>query len=267
MDPGNFLHPFDLRLTMLLICVAGLAQAQSQPLPSIESLREAPPAAINPNVVRVLVSPARETTLVAPMTGRIQDLPVSLGSRFSNGQTLIGFDCAENAARLKIADAELKGAKENYDAKLRLQKLQAAGDFEVALAAAASEKCVGQVELSRAQVAQCSVNSPFAGRVAKVLVKQHQGVNVGTPLADIISDGPLKVRLNAPSRWLKTLKIGAGFFVTIDETGVRYPVKVSAISARVDPAAQTIEVEGTFTAAATNLLPGMSGSAQFAGLR
>jgi hypothetical protein len=50
-------------------------------------------------------------------------------------------------------------------------------------------------------------------------------------------------------------------------------VKGDKVAVKVSPApggkgeAQTIEVEGTFTAAATNLLPGMSGSAQFAGLR
>ena len=225
------------------------------------------PLLINPGVVRVLICAESETSLVAPMTGRIQELAISLGSSFDKGRLLIGFDCSESAARLKMADGELKGARENYEAKVRLQGLQAAGEVEVKLAAAAVDRGVGQVELGNAQVAYCTLNAPFSGRVAKVHVKQHQVVSAGTPLADVISNGPLKVRVNAPSRWLRGLRIGTDFVVTVDETGRRYPLKVSAISARVDPAAQTVEIEGGFASAFPELLPGMSGTAQFTGLR
>jgi membrane fusion protein (multidrug efflux system) len=103
--------------------------------------------------------------------------------------------------------------------------------------------------------------------VAKVHAKLHQVVSAGTPLADIISNGPLKVRVNAPSRWLRSLRVGTDFMVTVDETGRRYPLKVSAISARVDPAAQTVEIEGRFASTFPELLPGMSGTAQFSGMR
>ena len=227
----------------------------------------APPPAIDPQVIRVLISPESETTLVAPMTGQIATLGMTLGSAFKKGQTLVAFDCRENAAKLKIAAAELRAARENYDAKVRLQGLQAAGDTEVKLAAAAVDRSLGQVDLATAQSGQCGVAAPFAGRVAKIHVKQHQGVNVGAPLAEIISNGPLKLRLNAPSRWLKSLQVGTPFEVKVDETGRSYPAKVSAIGARVDVTAQTIEIEGRFASAFPELLAGMSGSAQFPGLR
>lgn len=233
-----------------------LAQAPSTTTPGVD-----------PNVVRVLIAPEHETVLVAPMTGRIRDLAVTLGSSFERGRTLIAFDCSENEARLKIADAELRGARENLDAKVRLQGLQAAGEVEVNLAAAAADRAVGQLELARAQLAQCSVTAPFSGRVAKIHVKPHQGTSVGAPLAELISNGPLKLRINAPSRWLKELKLGTPFEVAVDETGRRYPARVSAIGARVDTAAQTIEIEGRFASAFPELLAGMSGSAHFTGLR
>ncbi len=251
-----------------LACAIGLGAVQGMAQTAVPVDPAQPqPSAIGPGVVRVLISPESETTLVAAMTGRIQLLAISLGSSFAQAGVLIGFDCSEAQARLKIADGELKGARENYDAKVRLQGLQAAGEVEVKLAAAAVERGVGQVELSTAQVGFCTVQAPFAGRVAKVHAKLHQVVSAGTPLADIISNGPLKVRVNAPSRWLRNLRIGTDFMVTVDETGRRYPLKVSAISARVDPAAQTVEIEGRFANPFPELLPGMSGTAQFTGLR
>lgn len=225
-----------------------------------------PAQALNPNVVRVLISPDQETTLVAPMVGRITDLSMTLGSAFEKDATLVGFDCGESLARAKIARAELRSARENYNAKSRLKALQAAGEIEVNLASAAMDKSAGQVELVQVQTDQCKVKAPFSGRVARLYVKQFQGVNVGAPLADIISDGPLKVRLNAPSRWLGKLKVGMPFEVTVDETGRTYPVKVSAVGARVDAAAQSIEIEGRFDGSFPELLAGMSGTVHVAAI-
>lgn len=246
--------------------VAGFALGASCLFGGTAVLAQSAPA-LDANVVRVLITPEQETALAAPMSGRIDKLAISLGSSFTKGKMLVSFDCSENAARLKIAQAELKASRENHNAKVRLQGLQAAGEVEVSLAAAAVERSSGQVELARAQIAQCTVNAPFSGRAAKVHAKEHQGVNAGAPLAELISDGPLKLRLNVPSRWLSTIKIGSKFEVHVDETGRSYSAKISAIGARVDTAAQTIEIEGRFAAAFPELLAGMSGSAHFPGLQ
>jgi multidrug efflux pump subunit AcrA (membrane-fusion protein) len=99
--------------------------------------------------------------------------------------------------------------------------------------------------------------------VAKVHVKPHQGVGVGTPLVDLVGDGPLKLRLNVPSLFLRQMRVGTPFSVAIDETGKSYPAKVSAINARVDAVAQTVEIEARLAGAGAGLLAGMSGVARF----
>src|SRR5690606_33221783 len=118
-------------------------------------------------------------------------------------------------------------------------------------------------DLGNAQVAPCTVAAPFDGRIARLHVREHQGVGIGDPLLDIVSTGPLRVRLNAPSHWLAWLRRGTRFQVRIDETGRSYPATVSAINARVDPASQTIELEGRISDDFPELLAGMSGNAHF----
>jgi RND family efflux transporter MFP subunit len=213
--------------------------------------------------VRVLVAPAQEATLFSQGIGRIRDVNGSLGSPFKAGATLLSFDCDEQAARLKMAQAELSAARETHNAKLRLQGLQSAGELEVSLAAAAAQKAEAQVALYRAQQAYCVVKAPFDGRVVKVHVKAYEGVNQNAPLLDIISDGPLKLRLNAPSSWLRWLKVGTAFQVHIDETDKTYTARVTALNARVDAVSQSVELEGVIAGSAPDLLPGMSGSAHF----
>lgn len=212
---------------------------------------------------RVLLVPQRETTIVAQMVGTVAKLGGSLGAPLRAGAELVRFQCAEPQARLAMYRAELTSAEEQYAAKQRLQSLSAAGDVEVSLARAAVEKARAQVGLGQAQVGPCVVAAPFAGRIARLHVREHQGVNIGQPLVDLVSDGPLEVRLNAPSRWLAWLRRGAAFTVEIDETGRSYPVVLTAINARVDPASQSVEIEGRINGRFLELLAGMSGNARF----
>ena len=214
-------------------------------------------------IVRVLVTPDLETTLSSPLLGRIRSVNVTLGAGFDKGKHLVTFYCEEQAARVAMGVAEVAAARENHEAKLRLQGLQAAAEVDVALAAAALDKARAQSALFRAQAALCTVSAPFSGRVAKVHVKPHQSVTAGQPLVDIVQATPPKLRLNVPSKWLAWLTNGRVFTVVIDETLRVYQAHVTAINARVDAASQTIELEASVDKAGPELLPGMSGTAQF----
>jgi RND family efflux transporter MFP subunit len=228
------------------------AQAQPTPLPPQGDY-----------VVRVLVTPQIETTLSSPVLGRIRGVNVTLGAGFEKGKQLVTFHCDEQAARVAMGVAEVAAARENHEAKLRLQGLQSAAEIEVALAAAALEKARAQLGLYRTQAAECIVRAPFAGRAAKIHVKPHQSVTAGQPLIDIVSEDPPKLRLNVPSKWLAWLTVGRAFTVTIDETYRSYQARVTAINARVDAASQSVEIEGVVTKPGRELLPGMSGTALF----
>lgn len=249
------------------------AQAPAAPVPTarpaaagegaLQLKPSALPGSAETGAIRVLLAPELETTLVSQIVGRVSSLNASLGARVPKGMPIVTFDCSEPAARLQMAMAEHAGAKETLDVKSRLHELEAAGQSEVQLAAAATEKANAAIRLSRAQIAQCTVVAPFTGRVVRVHVKPFQGVNAGSPLVEMVGEGPLKVRLNAPSRLLRTLRDGAPFEVSIDETGKTYQAKVTAINARVDAVAQTVELEGKIDGKNPELLGGMTGVARF----
>lgn len=213
--------------------------------------------------VRVLLSPALETTLVSQMPGRIVEVNTALGQAFAKGRVLVRFDCSEQQARIAMSEAERASAEQELDVKLRLQGLQQATEVEVALASSAVERARAQVAMYKAQLTHCSVVAPFSGRTAKAMVRPFQGVAASQPLLEVVSDGPLKLRLNVPGTWLRWLKTGTGFDVVIDETGKTYSARVTAINARVDAVSQTVELEASLVNRAPELLPGMSGNARF----
>lgn len=226
-----------------------------------------PPAGLaaddDPGAIRVLLVSDLETTLSAQMNGTLGALKASLGQTVGKDAELAQLNCVEVNARAKVAGAELNMARANLQAKRNLRKLDAVGDLEVAMANTEVEKADGALTLARAQAGYCLIDAPFAGRIAKVYVKPYQTVTAGTPLFDLVSDGALKVRLNVPSSLLPRLQPGMPLEVDIHETGKRYPAKVSAINARVDAVAQTVELEAKLDASHTELIAGMSGVARF----
>lgn len=246
---------------------AATPKAVAAPMPAAPQPAAPMPAAPNPQAIRVLLSPEVETLLSAQMLGRISAVNANLGGHVPRGKVLLSFDCSEPQARLRMAEAENNAARESLEVKQRLRKLDAAGDTEVLLAQAEADRTRAAIALTQVQLSQCAVKAPFSGHIVKLHVKAHQGVNVGMPLLEMVSDGPLKLRLNVPSRWLRELKVGTPFEVAIDETGKTYPAKVTAINARVDAVAQSIEMEARIDGKHPHLLAGMSGIARFPGLQ
>jgi biotin carboxyl carrier protein len=227
---------------------AGATRAASNP-PKPAATAAAPAAASAS--VRVLVLPAGETVLASPVPGR----------------TLVSLDCDEPRARQAMASADLAAATDQYEAKLRMQGLEQASDVEVSLAASAVAKAKAQIDLYQFQISQCSIRAPWSGSTAKLHVRSHMTVSAGQPLLDLVRSGLLLLKLNVPSNWMSTLKMGHEFEVTIDETGNTYAARVHRINSRVDPVSQTIELEATMLKSHADLLPGMSGVAKFTGMR
>lgn len=215
----------------------------------------------NNSPVRFLVQANKESPLSSVVAGRIAKVNVQLGESVSAGKVLATLDCADLTARRNAAQAEYHGAQLRYEAKAKLQGLNSAAQLEVGLAAAEVNRTKGQMGIFDAQLAQCRFVAPFDGRVARVYVKEGQGVSAGGGVIDLVGSGTPKARLNVPSGWIVWLKPGVKLDATVGETGKHYPLTVTHISARVDAVSQTVEIEAAFPDNAEGILPGMSGKA------
>ncbi|MCW5004217.1 efflux RND transporter periplasmic adaptor subunit [Enterobacter roggenkampii] len=238
-------------LVMVLIALTGVVVLPSQ----------AEEAQADTSPVRFLVQANKESPLSSVVAGRIARLNVQLGDRVSAGKVLATLDCADLTARRNAAQAEYHGAQLRYEAKAKLQGLNSAAQLEVGLAAAEVNRTRGQMGIFDAQLAQCRFVAPFDGRVARIYVKEGQGVSAGGGVIDLVGSGTPKARLNVPSGWIVWLKPGVQLDATVGETGEHYLLTVTNISARVDAVSQTIEIEAAFPEKVEGVLPGMSGLA------
>jgi RND family efflux transporter MFP subunit len=221
----------------------------------------AQPTAQGSTTVRFLVLANRESPLSSVVPGRMAKINVQLGDTVTQGKLLATMDCSDLVARKNAAEAEFHAAQLRYEAKAKLQGLQSAAALEVGLAASEVNRTKGQMGIFDAQLAQCRFVSPFNGRVAKIYVKEGQGIGAGAPVIDLVGSGTLRARLNVPSNWVAWLKIGSQLNASVGETGKQYPLTVTNISGKVDAVSQTIEIETRFPEKTDDVLPGMSGQA------
>jgi RND family efflux transporter MFP subunit len=253
-------------LAALALAAAGVALAQSPP--ATGGITGKAPAEVSKSApadpeVAALIQAGEETTLSSQMAGKIRRIRVGLGDEVKKGARIIEFDCSEQQAQLETADAEYRAARETHLARLRLQALGAAGELEVTVAAAATDKARSQVRLRKSQLAYCSVPAPFKGNIARLRVKPAESVNIGQPLVDLVNAASLKAQMFVPAGWIAWLRAGTPLTLHIRETGQTFKARVSKINSRVDGVSQQLEVEALIDKGGGRLLPGMVGSASF----
>ncbi|MDO9417173.1 efflux RND transporter periplasmic adaptor subunit [Pararhizobium sp.] len=212
---------------------------------------------------RGIVRAASETMISSDLGVRILDLPLREGQGFSKGDVLAVFDCRGLEAQMHGAQALLRAEQLTHANTVRLAKARAAGAFEVELSRAKADQAAAEVEAFESKIERCTIRAPYDGHIALMRAHAYETPELNQPILQIVRDGDLEIETLLPSVWLRWLKPGTRFEVSIDETGTSFPAEVTRMAAVVDPVSQTIKVIGRFTGEAGGVLPGMSGPATF----
>ncbi len=214
--------------------------------------------------IRGVIKPSAEAILSSQIEGRISRLPFRDGQRFKRGSTLVWLDCTRYQAELSATYAEHEARVRMLQNNLGLLKLDAIGTLEVEISKVEVRKARAAIRVARVNVRGCRIRAPFAGRVVKLMVNEHENVFPNDQLVSILDDTRLEIELILPSTSLSWLKQGTPFTFAVDETDESYAAMVKDIGANVDPVSQTIRVIGRFKDAPKGVLSGMSGTALFA---
>lgn len=213
--------------------------------------------------IRVQISAQQQTVLSAEINAKLTRIAVREGDAFRSGQVLAAFDCTIQRAQLGKAEASSEAARQTLQVNRRLVELGSASTLELTQATAKLKEAEAEAAAMRATLSKCTITAPYDGRVAKVHVDAHQFIAQGKPLLDIVDARQLEVKLLIPSRWLAWVNKGTRFTVRVEELNRDVPASVVRIGARIDPVNQTVPVIAEVNGKIDNLLPGMSGWAQF----
>ena len=213
--------------------------------------------------MRVELLPKRQATLSSEMAAIILKIEPREGHQFKKDATLVVFDCAMEMAQMQRARAILNAAEAKSKVNKRLSHLQATSKLEEQVAKADVAKARAELAIIQVKIDRCKIKAPFSGRVVMLLSQQHQYVKAGDPLMEILDEQSLEVVFLLPSRQRHNLILGDHFQILIDETQRSYPARIIAFGAMIDSVSQSVKVFGTIDGDFPELLPGMSGVAQF----
>ncbi len=129
-----------------------------------------------------ILEPIRRVTMLAPADGVVRSIEVPVGAAVREGQEVAQLERTEAAARLKIAQANVK------EIQALLKNSPTAAVVQAQLEAAQARAEIAQLELDR-----CTLRAPFAGRVFASPISPGQYVTKGTLIAELVDLASLHV--------------------------------------------------------------------------
>jgi RND family efflux transporter MFP subunit len=220
-------------------------------------------AASAPELTRGIVRARDEAWLSSDLSLPIDQLPFKEGDHFRKGQVVISFDCATLQAQLKAATAKLQGEAITLKNNRQLKQHNAIGQYEVDLAEAKVNVAQAEHDAIAVSLDRCDIPAPFDGQVGQMGVHLHETPDRNARIMQLLSSSDLEVDMILPSSWLRWLKPGTPFSLTLDELGETANGEVIRMAAAVDAVSQTVKVVGRLTGDLSRIRPGMSGVTAF----
>jgi RND family efflux transporter MFP subunit len=234
----------------------GLACALLVTLTTNTSAADHPP-------IRGLLVAREHATISSRLDATILAIGPDNGEAFAAGHVLVAFDCTRYAAELERARAAAAGADDALAIKRELARGGSASRLQAVLAEADLKRAAAEVAVAAAQVGQCEIRAPYAGRVVRRIANAHETVGFGTELIEIAGTSTLEVRMFVPSSSLGRLRTGDRLAFDIEETGTTVEAAIVATGAWIDNVSKLAEVRAQVIAddgGTAALVPGMSGT-------
>jgi membrane fusion protein, multidrug efflux system len=245
-----------------MLAPAALLAVGIQPLNGEPRL--APPSASSAVAARGIVRALEYAAISTELPTRVAAVYFKEGDAFKKGIPILEFDCRRQRSALAAAEAQQQEMQLTVDKYRQLQRANSVGKNDLEVAEARLAKAVAESAGLRSPLDQCVVVAPFDGRIVELNLQKYEAAQPGKPFLTIASTDNPEIDLIVPSAWSKWIKPGVEFQFWVDELAVAVDAEVTRIGAAVDPISQTIKLAAVFKRRDSGIIPGMSGTAQFA---
>ena len=213
--------------------------------------------------VPAIIDAKMQAEMASPMSGIIAKVPFREGQIFKKSQDIIIFKCEKQLSEQDKEKAVLNKKNIVYQGYKRLKELKSISKIELIEAKSDYLEAKALWQIASHKVNDCFVKAPFDGQIIKLYINEHEHIDIGKPLLDIVSFDDLEIKIIAPSSWLTWIKEGINFKVEVQETGRVYQAIVLRYNHYVDPVSRTFSIFGKFINKPKGVVPGMSGQAIF----
>jgi len=208
-------------------------------------------------IVRAEVRPARPYVLSLPFVGVLASVAVHDGELVEQDQVLAVLETQGLERELEDARLALAAAVE------RVQAMQEYAPKEQEGARGGLARSADKLREAEERLAMTTLRAPFAGRVTEIKAKAGQHLRRGEAVMELAEHGDLEIISQVPSAWVSRLQPGNIIWVYVEETGKSYEAEFLRFGGRVSAATRSIRAYSRFVDTPPELLPGMSGRADF----
>jgi RND family efflux transporter MFP subunit len=215
------------------------------------------------------ISAAQHSEMAFEVPGKIIEFPVMEGQQVEKGTLLARLDPRDFDAELGKARANVAQAKSDYERYKTLYEQGVEAQATLEAKQRRYEVTLADMETTQKAVEDTRLVAPFAGRVARKLVKDFQNVNAKEAVLILQDDSSLEIVVNVPERDL-TVGRREGTpeeasrrlapVVTVTSIPDRsFPARAKEIATTADPVTRTFQATFAFASPAdVNILPGMT---------
>lgn len=186
--------------------------------------------------------PRHRSLLSSQVASTVLSIRKEMGEPFRKGEVLIELDAVIHRANYERARAELISAEAQLKTKESLLVENSISVSEVENARLAVAVARANLVIAQKQYESCTVVAPYDGRVVSVQVNEHESVQTGRPLIEIVDDRVLLAQFLVPSTRLSDIRLGEEIRMEVVETGGKITGKISHIGAVIDPASSAVKV-------------------------
>ena len=243
-----FMRSFTLLFT--LVCSSLMASSVS-----IDKILE-----LSLDGYRIVLAPVHQTVLSSQVTSRVIVTEKKMGETFEKGELLVDLDSAVFKANLDKTKAVMERARTQLDAQEQLFKDNVASLFELKDAIASLAVAEADYIIAQQDLEGCSIIAPYSGKVVTVFVDEHEMVQPGQPLIEIVDDRTLVARLLIPSFELPNVSLGQTLRIHVKETNSTVEAKITNIGSVIDPSSSMVKVDAEVDNSTGELRSGMIGN-------
>ena len=213
-----------------------------------------------PTEYRIVLDPRQRTTLSAEVNSKIKEISREMGDAFNAGDVIIRLEDKIFRAIHKKTKYLLQRAQEQLRAKRELFDDNVASSFELKNAQAELAVAEADLETAAKDLESCTITAPYSGHIDNILVNQHETIQVGQPIVEVVNDKTLLGKLLVPSYFFNKIKLGQSLTISLKETKGDVNAVITHIGAVIDPSSSMFKVFAEVDNRDGSLRAGMTGT-------
>ena len=195
------------------------------------------------------------TEVTSELKGKIAYLNIPEGKLVNAGNVLAKIDSSLYEANLKVAEAKLKNAEENFNRMKALKDKGAISQQALDNAKEMIDTAKGSFDYAKSELDKSAIRAPFTGVLSFKKVSLGSYIDAGDAVVRISQINPLHLVFSFSEKYLSKLKVGQRVSFMVGESNQKYFASVIAIDPYLDLDTRKVNAKAIFQNLNKNLLP------------